>query len=370
MQTAGETVFCEILGNTYEYDGQRRCWKCDGASCPQCLPDGVEELCPECRFGPLPVNIEPMLAKLGAMPKDLENWSFEYKWDGMRALTYLASGRMRIESRNLRDITGLYPDIAGSAEGLPGISAIFDGEIVAFDDKGRPDFKRLQRRMHLTPDKAPRMVNVVPVKYFVFDLLWLDGKTLMDLPYSERRARLDELALNHPRWQNPAANRAEGPAMLKVAKQWGLEGLMAKRIDSPYLPGVRNNDWRKIKIVKRTEFVIGGWEPREKNPGQIGALLLGYYDPESLELNFAGRVGTGFNAQMHEKLTAMLAERETGVNPFAGSPGKRETRYVKPDLVADVGYRRWPGGGSLQQASFHGLRTDMPAAGVVIRKEG
>ncbi|MCF8105588.1 MAG: non-homologous end-joining DNA ligase [Desulfohalobiaceae bacterium] len=303
------------------------------------------------------------------MPSEPRDWAFEYKWDGIRALCYWQSGEMRLESRSLREITWRYPDLRARPGDLPEDQAIFDGEIMAFERDGRPSFSRLQQRMHLSPEKAARMAGEVPVKYYVFDLLWLKERSLVDEPYRIRRERLEGLAVDHERWRVPASHLGQGSAMLRVAAKWGLEGIMAKQAESPYRLGTRSRDWRKIKIVQRQEFVVGGWEPRAENREQVGSLLLGYYDPEQAGLQYAGRAGTGFDAGMHEKLSGLLAGREQKRSPFAGRVAGRGTRFVSPDLVAEIAYRRWPEGGDLQQASFLGLRDDVPARDVVIDRE-
>ena len=159
-------------------------------------------------------------------------------------------------------------------------------------------------------------------------------------------------------------------AMLKVANEWGLEGIVAKRRDSPYRTGHRSSDWVKIKIVSRDEFVIGGWEPRENEPHRTGALLLGYYNRREPGLLFAGRVGTGFAGEIDRIIIPLLQGRERKTNPFMVNPGKNNTRYVKPVLVASINYRRWPVGGLIQQASFQGIRDDVHPGDVVIERTG
>ena len=154
--------------------------------------------------------------------------------------------------------------------------------------------------------------------------------------------------------------------MLAVARRWKLEGVIAKRPDSVYRPGVRVRDWLKIKIVTRQEFVIGGWEPRRNNDRQIGSILVGYYSPAGMGLRFAGRVGTGFSAFAHSQMAGRLERLESIHSPFTGRAGGRATRYVRPVLVAEIAFRRWPERGQLQQASFLGLRDDLRAADVVL----
>jgi bifunctional non-homologous end joining protein LigD len=367
MALETEKVTCPQCGLEYDYDRTRNCWQCDGPACPHCLGDEPEPLCPECKFGDMPAHIEPMLAKRGKMPADPSAWAFEYKWDGMRALAYWQAGRFCLESRNLRDVTARYPDLVPEPDEMPDTGVILDGEIVALDEGGHPSFPLLQKRMHASAALARRRAQEVPVSYFVFDVLWRGGESLTDRPYEERRRTLESLEFDHSCWVVPASHIGEGPAMLRVAKSLGLEGLMAKRRGSPYLPGERSNDWRKIKIVHTQEFVIGGWTPREGNERQVANLLLGYYTEKDLGLQYAGRVGTGFSAETHERLLTLLKSREKDESPFAGDgPSGSDMRFVAPTLVAQIAYNRWPEGGGLHQASFKGLRKDVQPHEIVI----
>jgi bifunctional non-homologous end joining protein LigD len=313
-----------------------------------------------------PAHISPMLATVGTMPARPEEWVFEYKWDGVRALGYWNNGEWRLQSRSLRDITAQYPELTPTTGSLPRGRFVVDGEIVAADDEGRPSFARLQRRMHALPLNAVRLAESVPAYYFVFDLLWLDGKSLSGTPYRLRRAALERLPLAQASWRVPAAHPGEGPAMLRVARKWGLEGIVAKRPESLYRAGLRSPDWLKIKIVQRQEFVVGGWEPRREDPRLVGSLLVGYYSPRGSDLIFAGRVGTGFSAETHRYLLSILVPLRQEWSPFGGAPGRPETFHVAPKLVVEVEYRRWPDGGDLQQASYLGLRDDVPPPQVII----
>ncbi len=368
MNGPGQKIRCTHCGGVYQYDEQRRCFACDDHACPHCLPDEPEALCPECRFGSLPAHLEPMLAVNGEMPEDPQRWVFEYKWDGMRTLCYWQSGQMRLETRSLRNVTAMYPDIMAESDQISAVDAIFDGEIVTPDEDGRPSFSMLQKRMFTSPRKAAQLAQSVPVQYYVFDLLWLDGRSLLDEPYAERRLLLEALSLEHERWRTPPAYAGEGGAMLEVARRWRLEGVIAKRPDSVYRPGQRSTNWLKVKIVHRQEFVIGGWEPRANAPRQVGSLLLGYFDEAVHGLRFVGRVGTGFNAVTHEKLVSLLQKHGRPESPFAGRAGKASTRFVAPKLVAEVAYRRWPEGGMVQQATFLGLRNDVQPQEIVVER--
>ncbi len=320
-----------------------------------------------------PAGVEPMLAREGPMPRHPEAWAFEYKWDGVRAMAYLREGRFRMESRNLKEITGRYPDLApdGSASSLDGF--VLDGEIVAPDREGRPSFALLQHRMHVSPGKAGVLASRIPVRYFLFDVLWSGGEPLLTEPWWRRREILEKLVLPSAHWQVPAAHTGEGPAMLRVARRWGLEGLMAKRLDSVYRPGVRSRDWVKIKIIHGQDLLIGGWEPQKNNDRRIGALLMGYHagsrdqvsTTRDTGLVFAGRVGTGFSDAMHEVLLERLERLRRDESPFGEVVGKETTRFVEPRLVAQIRYRRWPEGQRLQQASFVGLRDDIAPRDVI-----
>lgn len=317
----------------------------------------------------MPTHIDPMLAVLSDLPPDPDNWGFEYKWDGVRALCFHDGKRLTLHSRNQLDITRRYPELQDLAVALPKGGTILDGEILALDETGRPSFARLQRRMHAEgTQNIARLAAEVPVWFVLFDVLWADGRSLMDEPYTRRRAVLEELTIAGPAWQITPAHVGQGAAMMDAAKRNGLEGLVAKRLDSVYEPGRRSPAWRKIKVVFGQEFVIGGWVPEKGvHHDRVGTLLVGYHDCDG-KLRYAGGVGTGFNAALHASLTKQLASRSVRANPFAERVGKKDALFVKPDLVAEVEYRRWPPGGQIQQASFKGLRTDKSAREVV--KEG
>ncbi|MGH2888685.1 MAG: DNA polymerase ligase N-terminal domain-containing protein, partial [Solirubrobacteraceae bacterium] len=215
---------------------------------------------------PMPEHVAPMLAGAGGLPADESRWSFEVKWDGVRVIAYVRPGRLRLESRNLNEITDAYPEVRGILRDLGMREAVLDGEIVAFDDSTppRPSFERLQRRMHVrSPSAIRRLATSTPVVYAIFDLLYLDGRSLMGLPYEQRRARLDELGLGGEAWRVPASHPGRGQALLEATEAQGLEGIVAKRLDSRYEPGRRSGGWCKIKHTRRQELVVGGWLPGE-----------------------------------------------------------------------------------------------------------
>jgi bifunctional non-homologous end joining protein LigD len=325
---------------------------------------------------PIPQHVVPMLARLSTLPKeeDDDKYAYEIKWDGVRAIAYVEKkGAIHLESRNLNDVTRQYPEAAAVGEALEGHSAVLDGEVVAFDENGRPSFERLQGRMHLTGEAAiGARSRSTPIVYVVFDLLYLDGESLLRRPYTERRERLEALDLNGRSWRTPTYHAGEGAALLQASVQQGLEGVMAKRLDSPYEPGRRPGTWLKVKNTRRQELVIGGWYPGEgRRQGKIGALLTGYYDKASdpPALRFAGKVGTGFNAQELDKLESLLAPLERPTSPFSGPRQPRKGAvFVDPTLVAEVEFSEWTRQNILRHPSYKGLREDKDPLDVVLEK--
>jgi bifunctional non-homologous end joining protein LigD len=310
---------------------------------------------------PMPEHLVPMLARAaGEIPQPQAEWSFELKWDGVRAIAYVLPGRLRLESRNQREITEAYPEVRGLLRNLGMREAVLDGEIVAFDDKGRPSFERLQRRMHVTsPAAVRRLQSSIPVIYAIFDLLYLDGRSLLETPYRERREQLTRLELKGPAWQVPTAHPGEGSHLYEATREQGLEGVIAKRLNSSYEPGRRSGAWLKIKHRQSEEFVIVGWLPGEgRRKDRIGALLVGRY--QDGELVCAGRVGTGFTERTLEELQGKLAPLQADRKAFIKGPAlPRNAVYVEPKLVAEVEFAEWTAEGVLRAPSFKGLREDL-----------
>jgi bifunctional non-homologous end joining protein LigD len=328
------------------------------------------ETTPEPPREAMPKHLVPMLAGAGGLPDDDDAWAYEVKWDGVRAIAYWQPGRWRVESRNLNDITPRYPELRALGVELGSHEVILDGEIVAFDEQGHPSFALLQHRMHLASDTAVRaLAQDAPVSYVIFDLLYLDGHDTMALPYRDRRALLDQLGLAGPAWQTPAYHQGDGRALLEATRENQLEGVVAKRLDSPYRPGKRTGDWVKIKSVNRQELVVGGWLPGKGNRAQrLGALLVGYHQREENGLDtlrYAGRVGTGFDERELQRVGEELAQRERSSSPFSGVQPPREARFVEPELVVEVEFSQWTRDGMLRHSSYQGLRDDKDAADVV-----
>ena len=314
---------------------------------------------------PMPAQIKPMLARAAELPRDDASWAFEIKWDGVRALAYSEPGRIRFESRNGNDITGGYPELRALNRALSSHSAILDGEIVAFEESDshppRPSFGRLQSRMHVRGETAVRrLAKEVPVAYIVFDLLWLDGHPLFELTYAERRELLADLGLEGPAWRTPDHVVGDGAAVLAASLENGLEGVVAKRLDSPYEPGRRSTSWLKIKNVCREDVVVGGWVPGTgKRTDRIGALLVGV--EEDGGLRFAGRVGTGFTEAELDRLAKLLERRDD--SPFRDGDGPkppRESVFVQPTRVAEVEFTEWTSDGVMRHPSYKGLREEAP----------
>jgi bifunctional non-homologous end joining protein LigD len=318
---------------------------------------------------PMPAGIEPMKARLTQHPAADGGWGYEVKWDGVRAIAYCETGKVRVESRSGRDVTGSHPELAALAEELEGAEAVLDGEIVAFDADGHPSFQRLQRRMHVDRrNLSRRLREEVPVTYVIFDLLYYDGELLLDLPYGDRRARLDALELDGVHWRTPAFHEGDGEAMLGLTRAQGLEGIVGKRMDSRYRPGKRGGEWIKVKNVRSQEVVIGGWLPgKGRRGGRIGALLCGYYEGEGEErrLRYAGKVGTGFSEAELDMLAERLGPLRRDGSPFDGRQPERAAIFAEPELVAEVEFAEWTEAGTLRHPSYEGLRDDRDPEGVV-----
>ncbi len=310
---------------------------------------------------------QPMLATLVRDPFDDAGWMFEPKWDGVRTLAICAPERTRLWSRKERDITATYPELDRLHERLVALEAIVDGEIVAFEG-GRPSFERLQSRINLqSPRDIERAVGACPVTFVAFDLLYIDGRSLIDVPVEERKALLDELVVPDGRVQVSPYVEGNGTALFDTIKDRGMEGIVAKRLGSPYRPGRRSKDWLKIKIVFEADVVVGGWTPGDGGRARtFGSLLVGAYDDEGLR--FMGAVGTGFSDKVLDAFVPTLRSLQTDARPFLEDPtGTRSSgfskpvknpRWIEPKLVARVEFRELTAAGKLRAPSFKGLRND------------
>ncbi len=319
---------------------------------------------------PLPELVRPMLAVTGDLPPDAEDdqWAYETTWDGVRVVAYVSGGRVRLMSRNDLDVTRSYPELRGLGEALGAVEAVLDGEVVAFH-RGRSDVGRLQQRMHVThAAQARRLAQQVPVIYLVFDILHLDGRATTALPYTRRRQLLEGLALAGPAWQTPPSFTGGGADVLRASRENGLEGVVAKRLTSPYRPGRRSPDWRKIKNVLTQEVVVVGWKPGAgRRAGGVGSLVLAVPDDRVYGLVHVGGVGTGFTEAMLDELGGRLRRLERRTSPLAVDPPRaqlRDVRWVTPRLVGEVEFTEWTRDGRLRHPSWLGLRPDKTPADV------
>jgi len=349
-----------------------------GPGTPGLLPELVEER-PSTGSGNVaedanedfPAEVEPMLATLtdGENFGPEEGWAFEMKWDGVRAVVYLSGGRVRLLSRKGRDETAAYPDVVEPLTSLGVRDAVLDGEIVVTDASGRPDFGLLQNRINLSrATDVDRATQTWPAQLMVFDVLELDGQSLLDRPYAERRDILDGLGLEAlgSRVHVPPVFDGDLEAARDVSRQLRLEGVVAKRTDSVYAPGRRGKTWLKIKNFLTQEVVVAGWRPGQGGrSATFGSLLMGIPGPDGLQ--YVGRVGSGFDGAALDDVQRRLDARARTTSPLVGVPREdaRDARWVEPDLVGEVTYAELTGPGRMRHPVWRGLRPEKDAAEVV-----
>ncbi len=293
-----------------------------------------------------------MLATAAAQPPRGAEWSYEMKWDGYRAIVGVLGSDVHISSRRGNDLTARYPELQPLGAAVPVDDVVLDGEMVVLDDHGRPSFHEIQRH-----ERAATLM--------CFDVLRVDGRDVTALPWRERRALLERLALSGPTWQTPQVVEGDADLALETARRLGLEGIVAKRVDSPYRPGTRTTSWQKVKLSNRQELVVGGWLPGEgRLAGTVGSLLVGYHEAPGGPLRYAGRVGSGLDDAERDALKDGLVGRPT--SPFADPPPRLAgPAWVEPDVVAEVRFTEWTPDGLLRQPVFLGLRADKDPADVV-----
>jgi bifunctional non-homologous end joining protein LigD len=312
----------------------------------------------------MPTAIHPMLATSIDKPFDAPDWLFEIKWDGYRAITFIENGKARLVSRNQNDLTPRYPELKHLPNFLKAKTAILDGEVVALDDQGRASFSLMQQRTGFRPGGRRGAANAdVPVLYYAFDLLYLDGYDLRKLPLEQRKTKLLSIIVTGDALRYSDHYEQQGKALFKVAEQKGLEGILAKKRDSIYQER-RSSEWLKIKIRHRMECVIGGYTEPEGSRAHFGSVVLGLYDKQA-RLIHVGQAGSGFTQKSLAEIWKLLKKLETKQKPFYGEvEALRKVYWVKPELVAEIEYAEWTegtntgSGPKLRAPVFLGLRDD------------
>jgi bifunctional non-homologous end joining protein LigD len=310
----------------------------------------------------MPAAITPMLASLSDKPFDDPNWLFEIKWDGYRAVAFLDNGDVRLVSRNHNDLTARFSELSGLSATVNAKSAILDGEVVVLDDQGRPSFSLMQQRTGLRSrgrQTTPR--GDLPILYYVFDLIYLDGYDLRRVVLQERKRVLREIVSDSEIVRYSDHFGGNGKALFKVAKEKGLEGIIAKKANSCYEER-RSREWQKIKITQSADCVIGGYTDPEGSREYFGSLMLGLYNDKK-QLIHVGNAGTGFNYALLKEVSMVLKSVESSSNPFTGPTEPKKAHWVKPLRVAEVKFTEWThetneGGLKLRAPVFMSLRED------------
>ena len=322
------------------------------------------------RADALPDAIKPMLAVAGKLPADSEGWAFEIKWDGVRAILFVEGGRVRAQSRNDLDVTVSFPELADIGKFLGMTTCVLDGEIVALGDDGRPSFSRLQRRMHVSNQReAKRRSTSDPVSFVAFDLLYIDGHSLMDAPYDERRERLEALHLTGETFTTTESFRdVSGPDILQATVENGLEGVVAKRRSSPYRPGRRSPDWTKVKSFRTQEVVIGAWtDGQGERLDSLGALRSGYPTMAACGTSARSARDSAPRRATSSSASSDLWRRRRVPSSGRSLPAMRAGHTSSgPNSVGEVEFGEWTTAGRLRHPTWRGLRPDKLPGEVVV----
>jgi bifunctional non-homologous end joining protein LigD len=315
-------------------------------------------------------DLRPMLAIGGKLPPPDQDhrWAYELKWDGVRILAHVRPDQVRLVGRSGIDATIAYPELAGLAGALGGRTGILDGEVAVIGPDGSSDFQALSPRMHVRSAARAHELSVrVPVVYVVFDVLNVDGRSTISLTYTRRREVLEGMIESGSHWQVSPSFAGGGPDLLEASRRMGIEGIVAKRLDSPYRPGQRSPDWIKIKNLLTQEVVLGGYTVGDgRRSSTFGSLLLGLPVPDGL--TYVGAVGTGFDDAALSELSRRLRRLDHPESPFVGGVDPRHARaarWVRPELVGEVAYGQWTADNRMRHPVWRGLRTDKIPAEVV-----
>jgi bifunctional non-homologous end joining protein LigD len=312
---------------------------------------------------PLPDFVEPMTAKLADGPFADRAWIFEPKWDGWRVLARIEDGELRLISRNRKSVNAHFPELLALAENIRADSCLLDGEVVALDDAGLPRFQLLQSRLK----GKTRMDGQGRIVYYIFDLLHCQGRSLMDCPLLERKTLLEKIIRPSPYLSLSSGLPGDGMTIFSQVTAMGLEGLVAKRKDSPYRSGKRSSEWLKVKARRRQEVVIAGYTRPRGSRSHFGALVAGIYADG--QLRFAGHVGGGFTRSILREVLALLEPLKTDACPFPSPPATNEkVQWLRPGKVAEVEFAEWTEDGSMRQPIFMGLRPDKQAKECIMEK--